>query len=175
MVDKKTPLQRMIRPSVPVTLEFSGGEKSKTFRLSFDFNALARIEEQTGLDMLNVFGIWTKMSATVLSAMFWAAALAHHPEYDSPEGLVAMRSYLDHDNAERTVEALWQAYLLFLPEDKAAALRKARADALKKAQEGETENPPPPAMAAPAAESSGSTSGPSPASTSESALASSAS
>lgn len=181
MPEKKLPLARRVRPSVPITLELDQGQQA-TFRLSFDFNAIVRIEEKTGLRMLNVYAPWAGLSATVLSVMLWAAMLANHPEYDSDEGLAIVRSFLDPENADRATQSLWEAYLLYLPERQAKAMRQMREDA-EKAQKAE--NPPPPATptqvkveAPPASEgknSIGSDSGPSPDTTSASASESSAS
>jgi hypothetical protein len=176
---KPSAVQRRVVRSVPVTLEFDG--RKRIFQLSFDFNTLARLEDKTKIKMLNIFTIWVEMSASVLGAMFWAAAVGSHPEYDSDEGLVAMRSYLDADNVDTVSDALWEAYMLFLPKEKRERMEAARAAALKAAEAGAPagaeENPPTPATpteAAPA-QPSGSSSGPSPDSTLPSASANSAS
>ena len=94
MLQKKHPLQRMVRKSAPVVLQFEDGQEL-AFNLAFDFNTLARIESKTGLKTLNIFTVWIEMSATVLSVMFWAAACTNHPEYDSDEGLAIIRSLMD--------------------------------------------------------------------------------
>lgn len=172
MPENKLPLARRVRPSIPITLELDRGENI-TFQLSFDFNAIVRIEEKTGLRMLNVYAPWAGLSATVLSVMLWAAMLANHPEYDSAEGLAIVRSFLDPDNADRAIKALWDAYLAYLPERQAKVMRQMREEAEK------AENPPAPATENPPASeaknSIGSDSGPSPDSISASASASSAS
>src|SRR6185437_15125572 len=68
-----------------------GEEQDRTFHLVLDMNALCRFEEKTGLSSLDK-SIW-KMNCN-LSTMLWAGVLAHHPEFDSPEGLDAIRSYM---------------------------------------------------------------------------------
>ena len=172
MIKDKQALQRRIRPSVPVTLEF--GDEKISFNLSFDFNTLARIEEKTGLKTLNIFTIWIEMSASVLGVMFWAAVCNKHPEYDDAEGLVILRSMLDPANADRVADALWKAYMLFLPVDKRELMENARAKALEEGEKNPTEPPPAIAMTA-EPQTSGSDSGPSQDTTSGVTLASSAS
>lgn len=181
MPEKKSPLQRRIAPSVPVVLEFPDEPKQIAFRLSFDMNTTVRIEEKTGLNMLGVTALWTNLSTKALRAAFWAAMIPNHPEYDSDEGLAAIGSLLVGENGDRAADAVWKAYLLFLPESQAKFLEQARKDRLKELESG---NPPKPAtptqttdLTAPAEQKDpiGSSSGPSPALTSASAIASSAS
>lgn len=170
---KPVAVLRRVARCVPVTLEFDGSKH--TFQLSFDFNTLARIEEKTKIRMMNIFSVWIDMSASVLGVMFWAAAAGNHPEFDSDQGLVAMRSYLDVANVDAVADALWGAYMLFLPKEKRERMQAARAEALEKVEAGE--NPPTPATPTEAtpAQPTGSSSGPSPDSTSDLPLANSAS
>ena len=167
MPEKRTPLHRRIRPSVPVTLDVDG--EQMTFNLSFDMNALARIEEKTGLKLVgNIFTLWAEMSsARVLAACFWATAVNHHPEYDTKEGYHILVSLVEKDNLELIGKALAEAYPLFLSKDKADLFRKI----LKGEQEENPSQPEP----KPAENSAGSPSGPSQSSISVSASASSAS
>jgi hypothetical protein len=175
-----TPIKRRIAPSVPLKLELAddnGATFVRNFRLSFDFNALARIEEKTGLRMLGI-GVWTQLSAKVVGAMLWAAILANHPEYDTREadgertddGLEAISSYVDLSNAEQVTSALWEAYLRNLPKEKSEALRKAKAEMESGATVPNEEAPATP----PATVPDGSSSGPSLVTTSESLKANSA-
>jgi hypothetical protein len=168
-----SPIKKRIAPSVPLTLELTddgGATFVRNFRLSFDFNAFARIEEKTGLRMLGI-AVWTQLSAKVLGAMLWAAVLAHHEEYDTidgqgqptEDGLQVIRSYIDLSNADKIAEALWQAYLLNLPKDKAEMLRKARAEEEAKSK---LPNAAAPAETPAQTLSPGSSSGPSPDTTS---------
>jgi hypothetical protein len=176
-----TALRRRIAPSTPLTLELEddiGGKITKTFRLCFDFNAAAEIKERTDLSLLNG-SIWQHIdNPTVFSVMFYAAILANHPEYrtvddegaPTDEGLEVIRSYMQESNADVITEALWKAYLAYLPKEKRDLMERLRAKA-------EAKNPDPlPQAAAPTTpESSNSlTSGPSLDTTSGSAMKSSA-
>jgi len=166
-----TPIKRRVAPSYPFTLEIEDdkGKLVLNFRLSFDFNAFARIEEQTKIPMLGL-QIWTKLSATTIRAMLWAAVIANHPEFeDEKVGLEAIGEYLRLANVDRVVDALWEAYLLGFTRDKAAALRELR-DAEKK---GAVPNVPAPDPT-PAILPDGSSSSLSPDTTSVSATATSA-
>lgn len=180
------PIKGRIAPSYPLKLELDdddGGKLIHNFRLSFDFNAFARIEERlpddlkkAGVTMLDL-RIWTKLSAGVVGLMLWAAVLAKHPQYltvdeegePTDEGLEVIRSFIDLGNATQIGEALWEAYLLNFPKQRAEELRKLKA--------GDTvPNGPAPAADPPPAESQdGSSSGPQLATTSVSATASSGS
>ena len=71
----------------------------------------------------------SKMSSSVLSAMLWSAAIPSNPEYDSDEGLQAIRSYLDKESGSKAYDALWEAYMLFLPKRDADVLRELKANA----------------------------------------------
>ncbi len=188
-------LKRRIAPSVALTLELqddSGAKCTKNFRLSFDFNTKAEIEERTGLNLLTA-EVWTNLSARTLSVMLWAAILANHPEYrtvdakdeETDEGLEVIRSYMEVGNTDQVHDALWNAYFISLPKDRREALEKARAElmeATKARAEGKPvplapvpENPPaqPSQVEIPQA-SAGSSSPPSPATTSVSPSTSSA-
>jgi len=139
-------------------------------QIRFDFNVLARIEEKTGLKMLSGMAMWSQLSASVLSVMLWAAAIPSNPEYDSPEGLEAIRSYLNKETADQAATALWEAYLLFLPKKDADLVREAQ-----KAEKGEAVENPPQVEQTSTSISDGSTSGQSQSTTSELAKSSSAS
>ena len=123
-----TPIRRRVAPSYPFKLEIEDdqGKLVLNFRLSFDFNAYARIEEQTGIKMLGLI-VWTQLSAKVVRAMFWAAVIANHPEFeDEKEGLHAIGEYLRLSNVDGVVDALWEAYLLNFSRDRVPALRALR-------------------------------------------------
>ena len=123
-------LRRRIAPSFPITLQLpeeDGSIVPQTFRLAFDFNAFARIEEVTGYSVLNG-DVWKHLSSDkVLSVMFWAALLAHQPEYDSPTGLTTVRYLMDPGNADQIVEALIDAYILPLSGEKRAPFLEIKA------------------------------------------------
>jgi len=112
-----TALRRRITPSVPLRLTLTnddGQEFSVEFRLSFDFNAMAEIEERAGVSMLDG-EIWKHLSARTLRIMFWASALHHHPEFRSDEGLEVVGSYMDPSNAGTIAEALERAFVASVP------------------------------------------------------------
>ena len=138
-MSQSTALKRRIAPSVPLKLQLDddgGTNFVREFRLSFDFNAAALIEEKTGLNLLTA-EVWTSgLSSRSLSVMFWAAVLANHPEYAFPdehgeptdEGLEIIRSYMDVGNTDAIHGALWDAYFISLPKEKREALEKAKAE-----------------------------------------------
>ena len=167
-----TALKRRIAPSVPLKLQLDddgGANFVREFRLSFDFNAAALIEEKTGLNLLTA-EVWTSgLSSRSLSVMLWAAVLANHPEYafsddkgePTEEGLEIIRSYMDVGNTDLIHDALWDAYFISLPKDKRETLERARAELIAAQKAGRS----PLAVApetAPASPSDGSNSGPSP-------------
>jgi hypothetical protein len=165
-----TALKKRIAPSVALKLELaddSGATFTREFRLSFDFNAAALIEEKTGLNLLTA-EVWTKgLSSRSLSIMFWAAVLANHQEYAATngrgelteEGLEIIRSYMDVGNIDVIHEHLWNAYFISLPKEKREALEKARAELTAAAKAGQ--KPSPLAAAPETAPLHGSSSGPS--------------
>lgn len=116
-------LRRLIVPSWPLKLDVlqdDGAVEHLNFRLSFDFNAFARITEVTGYDVI-VSGFWKLLIANAtLSAAFWASLHAHHPEYRSLEALEIVRSYISPDNSEVIAEAVLDAYIATLSPDKRA-------------------------------------------------------
>lgn len=134
-------LRRRVAPSVPVDIRFSDeqGEFHHTFELAFDFNAVAAVSEVTGEECLNSIEMWYRMDARMLRAMLWAALLRHQPEFDTrdtrgrrnDDGLRAVGSWLRFDDGRRIGDALWKAYLLFLPKDQAEYWRKVREGAEK--------------------------------------------
>jgi hypothetical protein len=160
-------LKMRIAPSVPLSLQLeedNGAKFTKNFRLSFDANAAAEVEERTGFNMLRG-EIWEKLSFKNLSIMFWACALANHDEYDSEEGLRVVRSYMDLSNTEKISAAVQKAFMLGLPEEKRKAIEaeQARKDSGKRPLESAGETP------AATTELPGANSGPQPASGSDSA------
>jgi hypothetical protein len=137
-------LRRRIAPSAPLTLELAddnGDKFIRTFRLSFDFNAMVLVQELTGFSMLNG-EIWNELNEKTLSAMFYAAALAQQPQYGEAGGLEVIRSYMDTTNTEPITNALNEAFLLQLPKERRERMEKAQ-----KAAKEKGENPTPPATA----------------------------
>jgi|SRR5579864_59290 len=146
MTKKKPAIERRISPSVGVELDIDG--KPVTLNLSFTLNALARIEERTGLKLVgNIFTLWSEMtSAKVFGTTFWSAVVENHPEYDSIDGYNALASHLDGENVDRAGKALAEAYPLFLSKSQAELFRrtvsKATGDESEQAQENPTNGRP---------------------------------
>jgi|GEM_PF-2633207 len=174
-------LKRRIAPSIPLKLELeddNGSKFTKNFRLSFDANAAAEVEDRTGFNMLRG-EIWQRLSFKALSIMFWASVLANHQEYDTidqhdnrtDEGLRVIRSYMGIHNTAQISEAVENAFLASLPKEKREALEAERA-------RREKDNTPFVAAVTASetvtAEQAGSSSGPLPDTTSDSASKSSA-
>ena len=186
-------LQRRLPPSVPLRLELetdvAGFRDIREFKLSFTVNAAAVIKEKTriadpatgkiidhGVSLLNFIEAWSQISdPRLLRVMFWAAVLAHHPEYDTrdengrptDEGLETIGTLVDETVSDQIGEALWQAYLKSLSKSKREAVIKVREMAEKEARNPK-ENPPEPspdtsAGAAATMTTTGSSSGLSPA------------
>ncbi|MGO9641164.1 MAG: hypothetical protein ACLP1Y_07670 [Candidatus Acidiferrales bacterium] len=185
MAEKSSALNRRIAPSYPFTLrsrDNEGKETEQKFLLCFDLEALTALEEKIpSLNTLNLGGleIFARMNAGILGAALWAAALRHHPEYDtrdekgSPtdDGLETISSFLDLGNSDDAIKALEEAYLITLPRERADRMRALR-DAKPAGEDPTTAA----GIPIPAADSvsNGPSSGPSPDTTSASAIAKSA-
>src|SRR5262249_33476256 len=154
------------------------------FNLTFNFDAIIRIEQKTGMKLLDKSILSEMLSLTVLSAAFWGSVCENHPEYESDEGLRNLRSLLNNPaNLARVTDALFESYLLSLPEQRRKAMVRARDEFEKKRREeaGVEEDHPtlPSGRTNPSTETelpkeTGSSSQPSQDLTSDSALASSA-
>jgi len=145
---KTEALRRRIVPAVVLQLDLaddSGEQFSRTFRLSFDFNTFALIQEKTGFDMTGLRA-WSNLNPATLSIMFWAAVIGNSPEYKGEEGLGVLRSYMDISNEDLIGEKLFEAYAAVLSEKP----RKALLDIWEKAKRGA--NPTKPPAAEPPAE-----------------------
>jgi hypothetical protein len=109
-----TALRRCVAPSVPLSLDLSennGRRFHLEVQLSFDFNALAAFQKQTGINPLEG-NVWERPSPVVLRALFWAALLAEQPEYDSDDGLRIAGSYMRPDSVIAIAEATQEAWLI---------------------------------------------------------------
>lgn len=138
---KTEALRRRIVPAVVLQLDLaddSGAQFSRTFRLSWDFNAFALVQEKTGFDMTGLRA-WANLNPATLSIMFWAAALACQPEYAGDEGLGVIRSYLDVSNEDLVGAKLFEAYAAALP----AKQRQILLDVKAKLERGEDPTQPP--------------------------------
>jgi hypothetical protein len=173
---KSAALRKRVSPFTMLKLELAEPGNSQIvieLKLAFDMNAGARIEEQTGLLLTNI-DTWKHLrKPSVLRAMLWAASIAHQPEYVAEGGLEVIGSYIDENNADQIADALWCAYMNYLPPARAKFLDEQYQNAKKGA---ETERPLDETKPAKAEtkEQPGSSSGPSPDTTSVSASTSSA-
>ena len=164
--------------------EPGSGHYKLELKLAFDMNAAAAIQEKTAEPrtdfrgyLLTDFYIWSRIGEPkLLKAMFWAALLAHQPEYDSAEGFDTAGTFIQENNAQQIVDALETAYYAFLPKDKAEKIQKIKAEVEAKAKgEGaETESPLDQTKAPTPAETTGLMTGPSLVTTSVSTSTSSA-
>jgi hypothetical protein len=166
-------LRRRLPKAAPLVLELEeadGGKFSKSFRLCLDYNASAYIKDKTGVSISNVVDFLTNLGdPRVLSAVFYAAILAHNPEFrtfdgageESNEGLEVVRSYMDDSNSEAIAEAIWAAYLISQPPERRKALEKMYEEAKAKDAAGDRPQQSPTEIPSPTATNS-SSSGPSP-------------
>lgn len=114
-----------------LTVQTDEGVEELGFHLLFDFNASSAVEGATGYKMLNG-KIFDNLNATSLSALFWAAILAYHPEYAGPNGLAVVRSMMDLRNADAVQEAVQEAFILSLPDAQQKVIREAVATEVDK-------------------------------------------
>jgi hypothetical protein len=128
-------LKLRLTPNYPFTLEVEGdaGREMLSFRLCYDFNALALIEEKTGWSLLTG-AIFNHLTAGITLTMFWAGVLAYHPEYATDAGRQVLGSMITHRNAAVVSDAVSEAFIKSLPDDQQARIRDA-AEAARKAVE----------------------------------------
>lgn len=128
-------LKMRLAPSYPFTLEVEGtaGKELLSFRLCYDFNALALIEEKTGWSLLTG-AIFNHLNAGFTLTMFWAGVLAYHPEYSTDAGRQVLGSMITHRNAAVVSDAVSDAFIKSLPDDQQERIRVAAENARKDAQ-----------------------------------------
>lgn len=119
-------LAARLQKGVPFLLdvEHEGGKETLSFRLVFDFNALALVEEKTGYSLLTGT-IFVKPNVRKSVVLFWAAIQQHNPEYIGDEGLEVLGTLLSLKNINKATEAVYEAYIQALPDEKAAIVRAA--------------------------------------------------
>ena len=82
-----------------------------TYQLCFDFDAIARAEEMTGMELL--FGVnWSRINAKRMRAMLVACMLKAHPDI-TPEKLTR---HITHKNLFAINEALVAAWVNSTPD-----------------------------------------------------------
>jgi hypothetical protein len=106
---KKTVAGTPADPTIDfATLELVDGTKLK---LAFDFDSIARVEEETGLSLM--VGItWTQLTVRQLRALLYASALIAQPDAT----LASMTKHINVRNQQRICEALVNAWLKSTPE-----------------------------------------------------------
>ena len=138
-MEKKSALRRRVTPSVPLLLNVEDADGSKfsvSLKLSYDFNAMALVEEVTGLSMLTG-SIFERASVSLLSAMVWAGALAEQPEYEGRQGLEAIRSYMSMASVPEIQKAVNEGFLSALPKEQADRIREEMKKAAEAREKGE--------------------------------------
>lgn len=133
---EKQPLRRRVTPHFPFTLEIEEADGSKTlvsFRLAFGLNALTQFEEVTGLSFLtDLTPIFDTPNVKTITALFWVALIENHPEYDSFDGLQAVRSMIDFGSLKKVLVACIDAFILNTPKEQQERMKKV-ADAKRRA------------------------------------------
>jgi hypothetical protein len=122
---QKSALRRRITPSVPFTLKVEDADGSKfelNFKLSYDFNAMALVEEKTGLSMMSG-EVFANPSAKKTTVLLWAGIQANNPDYAGDEGLDAIGTLLNISTAAEALLAITEAFFAALPKEKADAIR----------------------------------------------------
>ena len=130
----KSPLRRRITPSVPfiLTYEDESGKYSDSFRIAYDWNTLALVEEQLGKNMLLDIGVvLDNPSIRNVSVLLWAGVQIYQPEYAGEEGLEVLRCNLTIATAKEAKEACTSAFVQQLPPEQVAAMAAAAAAAAK--------------------------------------------
>ena len=125
----KSPLRRRISPSVPFTLTFEDeqGKASFSYKLAYNWNSLALIEEQLGTSMIVDIGdIFENPTIKNVSVLLWAALQENHADegYAGVEGLEYIRQNLTIPIAKDALRACSDAYVAQLSPEQQARLKK---------------------------------------------------
>lgn len=84
----------------------------KTYQLCYDFEAVAKAEALTGMELL--IGVdWSHVSVMRARAMLYACALKAHPDIKVDE----FSPYLRHRYIQQIQSALFEAWTESVPED----------------------------------------------------------
>lgn len=136
--------RQRIAPFVPFTLTYEeegGGTREISFKISFDLNAMALVEETTGLSMITDLGkVFEEPTISNVTAMFWAGIQKYNSDYAGVEGLKAIRSLLDYSNVRPIFRKCIEAFILQLPKEKREQYQKAL-DSEASASGVQNENP----------------------------------
>lgn len=117
----------------------------KEFKLAYDFNAIADAEQFAGCNLLNALENMNDITAGQLRGLLYAAIVAAWPEESKtqPPSLAAAGRLCRVDTIGVVTQALADAYMLTLSEErqaearaaKAAELARLEAEAAEKARE----------------------------------------
>ena len=100
-----TALENILTPAAEITIG------AKTFKMVFDFVAVAEVEEKTGRNLLSQEG-WEYLSGRDISLVFWATLQAYHQELT----LTAVRRLMNSKNIELVTNKIKEAWTLSKPE-----------------------------------------------------------
>lgn len=108
------------RPAVEITLD-------RPRKLAIDFNAICRLEEETGLNVMDR-RTWENPSASDLRAILWASLLADDPGLT----LGKVGEMMSIENVGYITEKLAEAWFSSLPDGAAKGAAVAGEDGAKK-------------------------------------------
>ncbi len=124
----KSPLRRRISPSVPFTLTFEDeqGKASFSYKLAYNWNSLALVEEQLGKSvLLDIGDILDNPSVKNVSVLLWAALQENHEdEFEGAEGLRLIRQNMTVAVAKIARLACADAYTKQLPKEQQEKLKE---------------------------------------------------
>lgn len=98
-----------------VTVEIKGA----TYTLSCDLNAMALVEEESGLNLLQS-EFWVNISATNLRLVFWAWLQGFHPEITKKD----TGKLIDMGNIEYITEKAMEVWMKAMPKIKGGSEKK---------------------------------------------------
>lgn len=127
----KSPLRRRISPSVPFTLTFEdeNGTSTSSYKLAYNWNSLALVEEQLGKSILLDIGeILENPSIRNVSVLLWAALQENHEEdFEGIAGLKLVRQNLTVGESRKTLDACSEAYVKQLSQEQQNMLKEIQA------------------------------------------------
>lgn len=98
-------LENFLTPSTDIIIG------TKTFKMVFDFFAVAEIEEKTGRNLLTEQG-WNDLNGRDVSVFFWATLQLHHPDIT----LVQARRMMNSKNVGLITDKLKHSWAQSKPE-----------------------------------------------------------
>jgi hypothetical protein len=134
----QTAIKKRIAPSVPLDLEIEGADGSiisYKWKVRINYNVLADAQEVSKHNFMGGNGIldWVDDPSRI-RALLWAALLPEQPELR--EEMLTIGEYLDGSNRSQVLEALFNAFSLYLHKDKRPEFDKASAAILSVVRTG---------------------------------------